>query len=240
ESETSRQYSAGFAWDATDWLNLTLDYYNIEIEGRIRQIEYQELVNFDNAGVALPTGTSVIRRGNGSVAEINTAYANEGDLETSGLDFNLRTRFDMDSMGRMDNWLQIARVLDYSVTDGATVKDRLGWVTAPDMRATLRNTWSYGDLSVNWNINYIGDQQNPGTIPEFGFLAGGANTRVGSYTTNDLSITYKTPWNGSATVGAINLGDRYPELVGYDNRPWSFYLYDAYGRTVYFRYTPKF
>ena len=30
-------------------MNLTLDYYHIRIDDRIRLIEYQELVNFDNA-----------------------------------------------------------------------------------------------------------------------------------------------------------------------------------------------
>lgn len=240
ESENSKQYSVGLAWDATNWLNVTLDYYKIDIENRIRQIEYQELVDFDNRGLALPAGTSVIRRSNGSVSEINTAFANEGDLTTSGLDFNARSRFDMGDVGKLDSWLQVAYVLKYEVTDGIVKKDRLGWVTSPDTRASLRNTWSYGDLSVNWNVNYIGDQQNPSTIPEFGFLAGGVNSRIASYTTNDVAVTYKAPWNGSFTIGANNIGDRYPQLLTYDNRPWNFYLYDAYGRTVYFRYSQKF
>lgn len=240
DSENSRQYSLGLAWDITGWLNATVDYYSIEIENRIRLIEYQELANFDNSGSDLPPGTSVVRRANGSIAEINSAYANEGDLATSGVDLNLRSRFGMGGAGRLENWLQVAHVLDYTVTDGSTVKDRLGWVTQPDTRVTLRNSWTYGDLSVHWNINHVGEQQNPGTIPEFGFLAGGVNTRVGGYTTNDVSFTYRTPWDGSATVGVNNLGDRYPELVGYNNRPWNFYLYDAYGRTVYFRYSQKF
>src|SRR5690606_24925304 len=86
ESESSRQYSIGAAWDATSLLNLTVDWYRIEIDNRIRLIEFQELVDFDNAGAALPTGTSVRRRANGSIAEVNSAYANEGDLKTSGLD----------------------------------------------------------------------------------------------------------------------------------------------------------
>lgn len=240
ESENSRQYSIGAAWDVTQWLNVTLDYYRIEIEDRIREIEFQELVNFDNAGATLPAGTSVLRRSNGSVREINTAYANEGDLETSGLDFNLRTRFDLGSAGRLENWLQVARVLDYTVTDGETVKDRLGWVTSPDTRASLRNTWKLGDFTANWNVNYIGDQQNPDSVPPFGFIAGGAGTRVGGYTTHDLAASYETPWRATVTLGVNNVGDRYPELVGYDNRPWNFYLYDAYGRTVYFRYAQKF
>ena len=42
------------------------------------------------------------------------------------------------------------------------------------------------------------------------------------------------------TIGATNVGDRYPELTAFDGRPWNFYLYDAYGRTTYFRYTQTF
>ena len=240
KSEQSKQYSLGLAWDATDWLNLTLDYYHIEIKDRIRQIDYQELVDFNNNGIALPPGTSVTRRPNGSLQELNTAFANEGDLETSGLDFNLRTRFDIGNWGRLENWLQVTYIRDFTVTDGATKKDRLGMVGQPDVRAGLRNTWTYGDLSVNWNINYIGDQQNSSVAPTYGFLAGGTNTRVGGYATNDVAVTYNAPWNGSVTLGVNNIGDRYPELVSYDGRPWNFYLYDAYGRTVYMRYTQKF
>src|SRR5690606_19372171 len=90
ESESSRQFSVGLAWDATSWRNLTLDYYRIEVEERIRQVEFQELVNFENAGIALASGTSVVRRSNGSISEVNTAFANECDLETSGVALNLR------------------------------------------------------------------------------------------------------------------------------------------------------
>ncbi|WP_043740380.1 TonB-dependent receptor [Luteimonas sp. J29] len=240
ESETSRQYSIGVAWDATSWLNLTVDYYRIEIDNRIRLIEFQELVDFDNAGAALPDGTSVIRRANGSIAEVNSAFANEGDLKTTGVDVNLRTRFELGGRGRLDSWLQVAKVIDFIVTDGATVKDRLGWIAVPDLRSTLRNSWTLGDFVANWNVNYIDSQQNPGVKPSFGFIGGEVNERVGSYTTHDLSVTYKAPWEGSITLGVNNVGDRYPTLMQVRNQPWNFELYDAYGRTVYFRYAQKF
>src|SRR5690606_23434886 len=111
--------------------------YRIQIDDRIRLIEYEELVSFDNNGLPLPTGTSLKRRANGSIAEIVTAYANEGRLDTRGLDMNLRARFATD-LGRFDHWMQVAKVLEYDLTDGETVKDRLGWVTLPDLRASLR------------------------------------------------------------------------------------------------------
>lgn len=240
KSENSKQYSVGMAWDATDWLNLTVDFYQIKIDDRIRLISYQELVDFDNRGIALPAGTSVSRRPNGAVREVNTAYANEGDLDTRGVDISLRTRFELGDAGQLTNWLQVSRVIDYTVTDGLVKKDRLGWVGQPDTRASLRNTWTNGDFSINWNINYIGDQQNPAVRPSYGFLGGDPNTRIGGYATNDVSFNVSTPWNANVTLGVNNIGNRYPELVNVDGRPWNFDLYDAYGRTVYFRYAQKF
>ena len=240
ESEKSRQFSIGLAWDPTDWLSLTADYYNIRIEDRIRMIAFQELVSYDNKGIELPKGTYVKRRQNGSISEITSAFANEGELETAGLDLNLRTRFDLGAMGKLENWLQVSRILDYTITDAGVVKDELGWISLPDLRMGLRNTWSWDSWSVNWNVNHIGSQQNPGAEPDWDFRGGGVNTRLGSYTTHDLAVTYSTPWQASISLGATNVADRYPELLRVDGRPWNFALYDAYGRTVYLRYTQKF
>jgi iron complex outermembrane receptor protein len=238
-SEHSRQFSIGLAWDPLDWLSVTADYYRIQIDDRIRLISFRELVSLDNAGQALPENTWVKRRSNGSISEIQTAYVNEGKLDTSGLDLNLRAAGDL-GWGKLETWLQVARVLDYSVTDGDTRKETLGWVTAPELRATWRNSWSRGDFSFSWNMNYIGSQQNPSDEPPYGFITSGPDVRVGSYTTHDLNLTWNAPWKGSLSLGVTNAGDRYPELVGFDNQPWNFHLYDAYGRTVYFRVAQKF
>ena len=53
-------------------------------------------------------------------------------------------------------------------------------------------------------------------------------------------MTYRAPWEGSITVGVNNTGDRYPDLMEVRGRPWNFELYDAYGRTLYFRYAQSF
>ena len=53
-------------------------------------------------------------------------------------------------------------------------------------------------------------------------------------------MAWRTPWRGTITMGATNVGDRYPELVAFNGRPFNFNLYDAYGRTTYLRYTQAF
>ena len=107
-------------------------------------------------------------------------------------------------------------------------------LSARDIAATLalfqeRCFWR-DMVAFTWNINYIGGQEEPNSTTQ----------QVGGYATNDVQVAWSAPWNGKVAVGAMNVGDRYPELVAFDGRPWNFNLYDAYGRTIYLRYTQTF
>ena len=224
-SEQSKQWSVGFAVDPTDWFNATVDYRNIKIADRIKQFSAQTLIDRTNDPSLgpIPAGLGVIRNADGSILRIDMGYGNEGDLEAKYLDVVLRTRFSLGG-GNMRNQLAIAKVLDYTI-DGSD--DQSGTMGLPDTRATLTNSYNIGDWTFGTSHNYIaGQSDSTGT--------------VGGYTLNNVFTTWNAPWNATVQVGVNNLGDRYPELVGYGGRPWNFYLYDAYGRTVYFRYTQRF
>ncbi|MGH8061107.1 MAG: TonB-dependent receptor plug domain-containing protein [Pseudoxanthomonas sp.] len=230
-SEQSKQYSLGVVYDPFEWLDLSLDYYNITLTDTVSQISAQDIIDCTNDPAtygACPAGFFLTRGPNGRIQQIEAGYANRGETKTNGLDFRLNTNFDLDSMGKLTNKLTVSYVNKYTVEDvtGRAI-EQLGLNGAPDLRATLQNSWSYGDFTVDFNTNYIGGQDR-GTNP------------VGGYATNDLQLSWKAPWNATIAVGATNVGDRYPELVSYDGRPWNFYLYDAYGRTTYFRYTQTF
>ncbi|RYG97980.1 MAG: TonB-dependent receptor, partial [Alphaproteobacteria bacterium] len=230
-SEQSKQWSVGVVYDPFEWLDLSLDYYNIEVEDTISQISAQDIINCTNDPAlygACPTGFGLTRAPNGRAREIEAGYANQGLLETNGLDFRANTSFDLGTSGKLENRLSVSYINKYDIQDttGAMV-DQLGLGGAPDLRATLANRWSFGDFSVDFNSNFIGGQDR-------------AAVAVGGYTTHDLQFSWKAPWNATVSIGATNVGDRYPELVPYDGRPWNFYLYDAYGRTTYFRYTQTF
>ena len=226
-SETSKQFSVGVVYDPVDWLDLSLDYYNIKVEDTISQISAQDMVNCDNDPAlygACPSGLTVERRPDGGIRQLFTGYANQGLLKTAGLDFRANTDFDLGGMGKLVNQLSVSYVDKYEISDSTgRLVDQLDFEGTPDLRANLANTWQYGDFTVGFNTNFIG-----------------ANGDVGGYATNDVQFTYKTPWNARISVGATNVGDRYPELEAYDGRPWNFYLYDAYGRTTYFRYVQTF
>ena len=233
-SEQYDQFSVGFAWDPLNWLNLTADYYDIQVENNISSISAQDIINMDLDPAqygAIPPGLSIDRDPvTGRVREIIAGYGNAGNVQTNGVDLRANTNFDLGEMGRLRNRLSVSWINEYSVTDvTGNTSDFAGNVGTPDTRATLQNEWAKGDLTVTMGTNYIaGQENNAGTV------------KVGGYATNDVQVAWKSPWNATIAIGATNIGDRYPQLVGYDGRPWNFYLYDAYGRTTYFRYTQQF
>ena len=230
-SEQSTQYSVGAVWAPVDWLDLSADYYNIEIEDLISFIGPQTLINRTNDPSlgSIPPGLSVTRNPNNDrITEVIAGYANEGLLETDGIDFRANTDFDLGGMGRLQNRLTISWVNEYNITNAAGITtEYIGLMGQPQERANLMNIWSQGDWTFIFNTNYIGGQED-------------STGQVGGYATNDLQVSWEAPWNASIAVGATNIGDRYPELVPYDGRTWNFYLYDAYGRTTYLRYTQRF
>ena len=243
KSEQSKQYSLGVVYDPFEWLDVSLDYYNIEIENSISQISAQDIINYDNNPDQygpIPEGFSIDRRADGRIRGIVAGYRNQGTLSTDGLDLRLNTSFDLGGMGKLENRLTVSYINKYEIEllQGLIVKYD-GLVGYPDLRASLANRWAYGDFAFDWNINYIDGQVDPdGYDFENEEVIVGA--RVGGYATNDVQVSWKSPWNATIAVGAVNVGDRYPELVPFDGRPWNFNLYDAYGRTVYFRYTQQF
>jgi iron complex outermembrane receptor protein len=228
-AEDSTNYSLGVVYDPFEWLDVSLDYYNIEVEDTISQITAQDVINSDLDPATygpIPPGVSIVRAPiTGAILEINSGYVNAGTLSTDGLDLRLGTDFDMGGWGSLNNQLNVSWINSYEIENNAgVVTEFVDTVGLPEYRAALLNTWTLGDFTFGWNLNFIAGQDD----------------QVGGYATNDVQVAWQAPWNGTIAFGATNVGNRFPELVAFDGRPWNFYLYDAYGRTTYLRYTQSF
>jgi iron complex outermembrane receptor protein len=237
DSEQSDQFSVGMAWAPYDWLNGTLDLWNIEIENRINYYGVAELIERNQTGEPIPSGLGVIRAGSGAIDEVYAGYGNEGTIDTSGLDLNIQANYDALG-GRVSHELQGSYTYDYSVDGG---RDQTGDPGFPRSRATLSNTYAFGDMSVAWNINYIGEQCD--TMATVGYQNDPeCQGKVPSWVTNDVQFNYFTPWDSRITVGAQNVGEKYPPIgKGFtDGRNYDFNLYNGYGRVVYARFTQTF
>ena len=175
-SENSKQWAVGAAWDATDWLNMSLDYYNIKIEDQITIIGLNTIVGCLEGSISsCPSGLSVFPAGTnanapdpslglgvelGSQGEIvygQLGYTNLGEIHTYGLDFNARTRFDLGDWGVLRQSLQISNPLSFRTNQAEST---VGREDKPRYRGTLQNAWSLGDWEFAWNINYIHGTQS--------------------------------------------------------------------------------
>jgi len=227
-AEKSSQYSLGVVWDATDWLNLTVDYWNIKIEDRIAFFSSQKIIDIQlgEDPTPMPGAPCSIQRDSftnalGSpIQEIHNCYFNQGEVQTDGVDATLRGNFDLGGSGKLNSTLQASWIHEQTVDGGENLAGINGF---PKVRATWSNAWSRGDWSANLAARYIGP-----------------NGDYSHYTTYDANVGIELPWNAKATVGVNNLSNKMPEMIGYDGRPFNFYLYDAYGRTPYIRYEQRF
>ncbi|MBV2128125.1 TonB-dependent receptor plug domain-containing protein [Arsukibacterium indicum] len=233
-SESSTQYAFGAAYQLDDWFFIKADYYNIEIEDRIRSFTSQDLVNFENEGRTPPPGLGVTRDAAGVITRIDAGFGNEGTLETSGVDLNVRTNFDFGNAGRFITNLYVSHILDYSTDGGRNLVEDPG---LPQQRINLNNQYVIGDFDFAWNINMIGSQYNTNTG---GVQAG----HIGTWTTHDLQLTYSAPWNGKISIGAQNAFEKIPQfgtsVAARGSRDYNFNLYNAFGRITYIRYTQSF
>lgn len=232
DSEKSKQFSFGGIWDATEWLSLKADYWNVKIEDTIREIGAQDLVDRSNGTDPrpIPPGLGVTRSPvNQVITRIDAGFANEGEIKTDGIDASIAGNFRLGAAGQLRSELRWTHVLSWE--EGGF--DFNGSIGQPKDRGMLINNWTLGSVSAQWNINYIGRNE---------FQPNSPDTRsVGSYVTHDLQVTWKTPIKGSElVVGVVNAFDKLPQLVNFDGREFNFNLYDAYGRTPYIRYTQRF
>ena len=229
ESESSTQYAFGMAYEAAEWIDFSLDYFNIEIENRIKSFSAGELINLQNLGQALPAGMEVVRNANGAIDSITRGFGNQGTLQTSGLDLNLNTRFDFNEMGALRQNVSMSYTQKYDV-DG---NSQLDFSAFPQYRGVISNVYSIGDFDIAWNMNIIGDTAR---------LSGSEYLPVPHWITNDINVSYNASWGGKVTIGSNNVGGKDP-ILDTDpdgSRDYNFSLYDGYGRIVYARYTQSF
>jgi iron complex outermembrane receptor protein len=223
-SESSTQLSLGFAYQPTEWLNMSVDYYDIEIKNLIRFFGAQTILTREQRGEALPPGIGVSRLANGGIDLITQGYSNEGKLELNGIDLNFNTNFDLGDYGRVTQTLQISQQFDYIIDGG---EDSLKKEGEPDKRGSLSTSYAIADFEFAWVANYISSQRKDG-----------ADTA--SWITHDMQATYIFSTGTSVAIGAQNIFEKDPQLNSFGGRNYNFDLYDAYGRIAYVRLIQRF
>jgi outer membrane receptor protein involved in Fe transport len=211
-------------------LNVTVDYYDIEITGLIQPFTVQRIVNncYD-----LPAGNEfcdLITRNPGGVnpGRINSFEQIPGNLAfsaTRGIDFGIRYRLDPANFGVQSDIgtfnLQLLGShlleLDTQDTEEAPVVDGVGVEGAPEWQATFDATWTMRNFSVNYGISWF-DRTSRYSNTTLRTQPDIAEENVKYYDerfVQDIQARYAFD-NGLEVFGGINnIGDQEPQPLGF-------------------------
>jgi len=207
--EKSTNYGAGVVFKFDNGFTATLDFYQIDVKDRIFISQNHTVIAADIA--ALPELASV---GEGGVVQY---FTNSLDTSTKGIDLvsTYRTEF-------ADGRLNLSLAYNYNKSevtkyDPATItlSQRIDIAhLAPNHHATLSASWSRGDLAVNVRENYFGAWIDANDYPirdNTGAVATGQE--FGAKFTTDLDVSYSFLGHYTATLGASNLFNAYPDKI---------------------------
>lgn len=232
EPETSNSFSYGVVWQPkfVRGLDLTADYWEIDIENVITSIAYGTIMNnCVNASGGPDMGycqfvhrhaTSGAGHLIGEVNYVQAQYANLAGRKARGIDFGLNYRFDL-GPGQYRVGFSGTRNLERRVIAqrGSVGTDNAGQFQYPDFRASLLNKYDVGDFSFGLTTRYISRSL-------FAVNDQSLETRempfVPEYWQHDLNITWYPTTKYTVSLGVKNLTDseiKHPVLRAHATSP---------------------
>ena len=206
KEEESTNFSIGAVWGVTDDINVTIDYYTIDIDDRIvisNKLGYGLSNTLDNALTAAGAGAGQF-------------FLNGADTETKG--FDIITTWNTEMAGGDLNLTFAANFTDTEIAKVFTpANSALGDIDPSDIfseqdisiieewqpkdRISVSALYTYDDLSVNLAFNRYG---------EYTVTDGGRQT-YGAEVLTDLRVKYQINENMSVNIGGNNIFDVYPD-----------------------------
>ena len=236
-------------------LQLSVDYYDIEIDKAIGNLGGQTLVDRCVAGATEFCQYVIRDPSTNQIVQIRNVLLNVNKQITKGYDIEARYRFSMGGAGNVDVGLLGTIVNDLITVDSAGPTQRAGmtgWRAGtvagmPDWSADLMTTWSRGPLSLTMHNKYIPDgiYNNSLIGPD---QPGYAITLSNSANTNHVSSAFYTDLSGQWTINdtitafaAINnVFDRDPPTAPSVAGNGNFILFDPIGRAYRLGMRAKF
>jgi iron complex outermembrane recepter protein len=176
DPEKSTSYTAGIVVEPLEDLSFTLDYWHIQVKGLITGVTDTSAVEaayYANNGVVNIPGFNVVP-GTPDIAFpnalpvlgfIETSYTNQDKQIVSGIDFGANWALSLGGGWKMRNTLDVSYLSKYNLYTGGDVLKYAGTLSpcnitscsgAPKWRASLQNTFEYGDTTATLTSYYTG------------------------------------------------------------------------------------
>ncbi|HKU17255.1 MAG TPA: TonB-dependent receptor [Steroidobacteraceae bacterium] len=239
-------------------LAVSLDYFDIEVEGAVAQVSSQALVN--SCFATLDSGSApcqAIRRlSTGQIDQVSAPVLNVASRKVSGLDLAISYTLDLPQFMALPGesatlglqWVSTWQDEDVSRTlPNLPVIDCAGRYSGtcsgdgvritPDFRGLFRSIWSTGPLSLVAELSIIGDLKlAPNAIPN-------QNGTIGEELYLDVSGKYQITDKVKLVAGVNNALDNAPPVIGFTgggDSNTNIPLFDPLGRRYYAGLTVTF
>ncbi|WP_054113136.1 TonB-dependent receptor domain-containing protein [Marinagarivorans algicola] len=250
KAEKSKQFTGGFVYRPANGINITVDYWSVEIEDVIQTLDEAEIFNNPVLYRDLFSARKNTSTGEDELAIIQRSV-NGGTLDASGIDYSFSQSIDT-AVGEVTSSLSGTYMLKSETSLSGSSLGRFGNNNAVTFRNRMQfnvrvdhGIFSHG-ITANFRSGYRDQGATINLIdPKTGEPDFGTNTQVQlyvpSYTTFDYQAKLDLMDDQLTLTGGIkNLTDKQPPLslrnsgaghqVGWDPR-----YVDAYGRTVYLK-----
>ncbi|KJV25945.1 TonB-dependent receptor plug domain-containing protein [Luteibacter yeojuensis] len=220
--ESSITRTAGLVYSPTylDGLDMTLDYYKVDIRDVITPILAGDILNFCYVRNDPTYCGRFTRAPNGSITALDETLVNLGSLSTEGYDLGLHYRFPATRFGEFALTSDSTYLKDYTQRSSASAEPRqlAGYMNGVQglyrVRSNLTLDWSWQRFGATWTVRYYSglkdscwsatQECNQPDTPNV--ISGGQGiSRKGGVAFNDLQFRWATPWNGNVRVGVNNV-----------------------------------
>ncbi|MGS0673655.1 TonB-dependent receptor domain-containing protein [Shewanella sp. 125m-1] len=267
EEEKGEYWNFGIVANITDNADITVDWWNIELDGAVKTISTDEML--DDEAKYKQTGNytscdqmdvvgyltelddddieniSCMRKG-----PINSAYE-----ASEGIDTSFNYQFPETAIGDFKFKVAASYLIkkEYQERVDSEIEEQTETDYFPKWKGNASLSWNYEDFSATVAYYYTGEAKGTDTFTLID--ADGEEYEEDDYTDTldayqvvNITLSYYAPWRGRFTAGVKNLTDEMPPL--YDERndkhnDWPFYeddnsSYSNVGRSLFIGYSQKF
>jgi iron complex outermembrane receptor protein len=227
--------NVGVVFEPSSYSNVGLDFWMLRIKDKIGIPDYYLLTKAESEGSTgyENSGISILRDGNGVIDTMTIPKANLSKVETAGIDLTGGLNFGERADVQFSWGLDLSYSLYYreAAYEGQQLVDRIGTVGKPQWKAANNFT----TIFANNHIGGLTARTNSGTEK--------ANPEAGDipiHTEWDVQYTFNAFYNGSISVGAVNVFNRRPPKDETQTPTVDLSIYNSLGRSAYVKVAQDF
>ncbi|MDH4073025.1 MAG: TonB-dependent receptor, partial [Gammaproteobacteria bacterium] len=226
QEETAETFTAGFVWqpEFVEGLSLTFDYWDISIEDAIEAVSSQNIVDGCYQAPTLNQAFCDLTERNDNPASaqyggfifLRQTTLNFAKVETSGYDMSVKYAFELGahSFDVTAQGTKVDEINDYENPLDPTFKNpELLELNRPELAGNVFLNWSWGDLRVGWQSQFLDEMLYGGIEVETAQTLYGPTVFRDAMWIHDLSASYLVNDDLMVYGGVKNVTEEQPFIT---------------------------